>query len=128
MSTAKAILDSMHVDSIDECTEVYLYRIYKDKFVEEKAFINLKKDSQVKPAFAFNRICGRIDDEGNLSKFSRIHALEGHVYSNGGTDSVWFLKASKRKAKKAIKEAYLKRIERAQKYLDRYNRVMKELK
>ena len=41
---------------------------------------------------------------------------------------MWFLKASKRKAKKAIKEAYIKRIERAQKYLDRYNKVMKELK
>lgn len=123
MATAKAILDSMHADSIDECTEVYLYRIYKDKFVEEKAFINKRQSGS-----AFNGICGRFDEEGNFSKFSRIHACEGQVYSNGGTDAVWFLKASKRKAKKAIKEAYLKRIERAQKYLDRYNKVMKELK
>lgn len=123
MSTAKAILDSMHVDSIDECTEVYLYRIYKDKFVEEKALINKRQ-----AGFSLNGICGRFDDEGNLSKFSRIHVREGQVYSNGGTDAVWFFKANKRKAKKAIKEAYIKRIERAQKYLDRYNKVMKELK
>ena len=125
MSTSKAILDSMHVNSIDECTEVYLYRIYKDKFVEEKALINKR---QAGAGFAINGICGRFDDEGNLSKFSRIHTCEGRVYSNGGTDTVWFLKASKRKAKKAIKETYIKRIERAQKYLDRYNKVMKELK
>lgn len=123
MATAKAILDSMHADSINECTEVYLYRIYKDKFIEEKALINKRQVGS-----ALNGVCGRFDEEGNLSKFSRIHACEGQVYSNGGTDAVWFLKASKRKAKKAIKEAYLKRIERAQKYLDRYNKVMKELK
>ena len=123
MPTTKAILDSMIADSIDECTEVYLYRIYKDKFVEEKALINMLREK-----FAVNGVCGRFDNEGNLSKFSRIHEYEGYVYSNGGTDAVWFLKASKRKAKKAIKEAYIKRIERAQRYLDRYNKVMKELK
>lgn len=123
MPTTKAILDSMIADSIDECTEVYLYRIYKDKFVEEKVLINMLREK-----FAVNGVCGRFDNEGNLSKFSRIHEYEGHVYSNGGTDAVWFLKASKRKAKKTIKEAYLKRIERAQRYLDRYNKVMKELK
>lgn len=120
MMTSKAILSSMRLDSIEEGTVIYIYRIYHGKFICEKGLANIKhRELQ-------NYLCGRYDKEGNLSGSYKVYGMEGAVYSRGGNDTVWFLKPNKRKAKKVLRDLYVKRYEKYQSRANRISKIIKE--
>lgn len=122
MTSTKTILTCMNANTIDECTKIHLYRVYKGQFTDEIAYINYKNGK------AEGSFCGRFDKDGNMKKRSRIANVEGVVFSNAGNDTVWFVKANKSKAKRILKNTYTERIEYVEHRLEKYNRIIKELK
>lgn len=117
-----SVLDAIHVDPIQEATEIHVYRIYKSEFTEDKCLAKIS-DGECRA-----RCAGRIGNQGKLFATYSIAPLEGSVYSNGGCMSVWFTKASKRKAKKLFKDIYEERIKDYESRIAKAEEMIKKLK
>lgn len=116
----KSVLGYMGLDSIEEGTKIYLYRVFQGKFICEEAIANVVGHATMQ------LVCGRYDSNGKLSKTCKISHYEGEVWSSGGIDVVWFLKPHKRKAKNILRKIYEERYDFYQARADRMLQVIKE--
>lgn len=119
MYTQKSILGFMGLDSIEEGTKVYIYRVYHGEFISEEGLANVK-NREIQ-----NYLCGRYNEEGVLTSTCKVHPIEGEAWSSGGSYTIWFFKANKRKAKKvfrkkitALRDSYQDRANRMTKIID----------
>lgn len=126
MSRSEAsILKELRLESVEKGKYIYVYRIHKGEFTIEKCLANVavyifdEDDSRA----TVNK-AGRFDENGKLFDVYTIDRYSGAVYSRGGCDLVWFTKANKRKAKKALRDFYKERITY---YEDMVNRTNEKL-
>ena len=70
MTSTKTVLTCMNANTIDECTKIHLYRVYKGQFTDEIAYINYKNGK------AEGSFCGRFDKDGNMKKRSELLMLK----------------------------------------------------
>lgn len=116
----QSVLGYMQLDSIEEGTKIYLYRMFRGEFICEEGLANVEGHA------IRQLVCGRYDSDGKLSKTCKISQYEGEVWSSGGSDTVWFLKPHKRKAKNILRKLYEERYDMYQARADRMMQVIKE--
>lgn len=120
MSTVKWVLQHIGLDSIEEGTKIYIYRVSRGKLSCEEGVANVVNGE-------INEFrCGRYDKNGKLTIATKVAQMEGVVYSTGASDTVWFLKPNKRKAKKLLREIFEERLAIYQTRLDRTAKIIKE--
>ncbi len=117
----KSVLGYMDLNSIEEGTKIYLYRMFQGKFIFEEGLAN------VEGHVIRQLVCGRYDSNGKLSKTCKVSQHEGEVWSSGGSDVIWFLKPHKRKAKNTFRKLYEERYDMYQARADRMLQIIKEM-
>ena len=99
MMSQNTILRDLGIESADEGTPIYIYRVYRNEFMSQKCITSEK-------GLRHRGIAGFFDDEGVLVGELRISNYEGELFSRSGVNTVWFTKASMRKAKKILRDHY----------------------
>lgn len=112
MSISEAsILKELQLKTVEDGTRIYVYRMRKSGLVIEECLANVHPSVCDPDYFTVDNLrAGRFDENGKLSGVLTIARYSGDVYSHGGHDSVWFVKANKRKAKKALRAFYKERL------------------
>lgn len=126
MSISEAsILRELQLKTIEDGKRIHIYRMSKNGLVVEECLANVHPSVCDKDCFTVDNLtAGRFDKDGKLSGVLTIARYSGDVYSRGGHDSVWFVKADKRKAKKALRAFYK---ERMAAYADRIASINEKL-
>ncbi len=125
--TKNYILNSLGLNSLADATPIHLYRVYKNKFSHEEAFINFTSNwTHTGNAPCVRGMCARYDNDGKIAT-AKIDPYQGVIYTNGGSTNVWFLDESEELAKALLIEDYEQRIRSLKDRISKFEEVLDEL-
>lgn len=126
--TKNYVLDSLGLDSFADATPIHLYRIYRNKFSHEEAFINFASDwVKTGSAPCMRGMCARYDDKGQIAT-AKIALHQGVIYTCGGSTNVWFLSESDELAKSLLAEDYEQRIQTLKDRISKFEEVIESIR
>lgn len=124
------ILKKLNLENESDGEFIYLYRLHNGEFTIEKVLANLSGSHRDVISQNTARSFGKVGyyRDGELTGLYTVDIYEGLLRTSGGTDSIWFVEPNKRKAKKILRQIVKKRVDDAEKRLEKYNKLLKELK